>query len=135
LILRDPTSAVQTRSKVQKSQFGESAFVSYIHDQQRSNHTDYLHCLFTCFLSQLEPSTVAQAREDPGWVHAMQEEMQQFLNQNVWTLVPFPEGKTSIGTKWILKNKRDAEGIVVRNKARLVAQGHRQEEGIDYDEV
>ncbi|GJZ44101.1 putative ribonuclease H-like domain-containing protein [Tanacetum coccineum] len=125
----------RTRSKVQKSQFGESAFVSYIHDQQRNNHTDYLHCLFACFLSQLEPSTVAQALEDPGWVDAMQEEMQQFLNQNVWKLVPLPEGKTAIGTKWILKNKRDARGIVVRNKARLVAQGHRQEEGIDYDEV
>nr|GEZ53510.1 reverse transcriptase domain-containing protein [Tanacetum cinerariifolium] len=40
----------------------------------------------------------------------------------------------AIGTKWILKNKRDARGIVVRNKARLVAQGHRQEDGIDYDE-
>nr|GFC94910.1 copia protein [Tanacetum cinerariifolium] len=38
-------------------------------------------------------------------------------------------------TKWILKNKRDARGIVVRNKARLVAQVHRQEEGIDHDEV
>ncbi|GJZ22169.1 anticodon-binding aminoacyl-tRNA synthetase, class 1a [Tanacetum coccineum] len=46
----------------------------------------------------------------------------------------FAEGKTAIGTKWILKNKRDARGIVVRNKARLVAQGHRQEEGIHYDE-
>ncbi|GKC38084.1 putative ribonuclease H-like domain-containing protein [Tanacetum coccineum] len=101
-----------TRSKVKKSQFGESAFVSYIHDQQRNNHTNYLHCLFACFLSQLEPSTVAQALEDPGWVDAMQEEMQQFLNQNVWKLVPLPEGKTTIGTKWILKNKRDARGIV-----------------------
>ncbi|GKF39650.1 putative ribonuclease H-like domain-containing protein, partial [Tanacetum coccineum] len=50
-------------------------------------------------------------------------------------LVPLPDGKIAIGIKWILKNKRDARGIVVRNKARLVAQGHRQEEGIDYDEV
>nr|GEU57451.1 putative ribonuclease H-like domain-containing protein [Tanacetum cinerariifolium] len=50
-------------------------------------------------------------------------------------LVDLPEGKYAIGTKWILKNKRDARGVVVRNKARLVAQGHRQEEGIDYDEV
>ncbi|GJY53488.1 putative ribonuclease H-like domain-containing protein [Tanacetum coccineum] len=135
LILGDPTSSVQTRSKVKKTKFGESAFVSYIHDQQRNNHTDYLHCLFACFLSQVEPSSVAQALEDPGWVDVMQEEMQQFLHQNVWKLVPLPEGKTTIGTKWILKNKRDARGIVVRNKARLVAQGHRQEEGIDYDEV
>ncbi|GJU39490.1 putative ribonuclease H-like domain-containing protein [Tanacetum coccineum] len=63
------------------------------------------------------------------------EEMQQFINQKVWQLVPLPDGKLAIGTKWILKNKRDAIGIVVRNKARLVAQGHRQEEGIDYDEV
>nr|GEV86190.1 hypothetical protein [Tanacetum cinerariifolium] len=43
--------------------------------------------------------------------------------------------KRSIGTKWVFRNKRDQRGIVVRNKARLVAQGHRQEEGIDYDEV
>ncbi|GJR81469.1 putative ribonuclease H-like domain-containing protein [Tanacetum coccineum] len=78
---------------------------------------------------------VAQALNDPDWVEAMQEEMQQFINQKVWKLVPLPDGKIAIGTKWILKNKRDARGIVVRNKARLVAQGHRQEEGIDYDEV
>nr|GFD27482.1 copia protein [Tanacetum cinerariifolium] len=45
------------------------------------------------------------------------------------------QGKYVIGTKWILKNKRDARGIVVQNKARLIAQGHRQEKGIDYDEV
>ncbi|GKB55126.1 putative ribonuclease H-like domain-containing protein [Tanacetum coccineum] len=91
--------------------------------------------MFACFLSQLEPSSVAQALNDPDWVEAMQEEMQQFVNQDVCKLVPLPEGNTAIGTKWILKNKRDARGIVVRNKARLVAQGHRQEEGIDYDEV
>ncbi|GJS12132.1 ribonuclease H-like domain-containing protein [Tanacetum coccineum] len=55
--------------------------------------------------------------EDPDWVDAMQEEMQQFINQQVWKLVPLPAGKHAIGTKWILKNKRDARGIVVRNKA------------------
>nr|GEX33243.1 hypothetical protein [Tanacetum cinerariifolium] len=59
---------------------------------------------------------------------------QQFQNQSVWVLVELPEGKHAIGTKWILKNKRDARGIVCRNKARLVAQGHRQEEGVDYNE-
>ncbi|GJS86547.1 putative ribonuclease H-like domain-containing protein [Tanacetum coccineum] len=134
-ILGDLTSPVQTRGTLKKSKFGASAFVSYVHDQQRNNHTDYLHCLFACFLSQLEPSSVAQALNDPAWVEAMQEEMQQFVNQEVWKLVPLPDGKIAIGTKWILKNKRDARGIVVRNKARLVAQGHRQEEGIDYDEV
>ncbi|GJU74544.1 putative ribonuclease H-like domain-containing protein [Tanacetum coccineum] len=85
--------------------------------------------------STIEVNVVAQALEDPSWVDAMQEEMQQFKFQNVWVLVDLPEGKYAIGTKWILKNKRDARGIVVRNKARLVAQGHRQEEGIDYDEV
>ncbi|GJZ37516.1 putative ribonuclease H-like domain-containing protein, partial [Tanacetum coccineum] len=91
--------------------------------------------LFACFLSQTEPRSVAQALEDPSWVEAMQEEMQQFQFQNVWILVDLPPGKRAIGTKWILKNKKDARGIVIRNKARLVAQGHRQEEGIDYDEV
>nr|GFA93213.1 hypothetical protein [Tanacetum cinerariifolium] len=78
---------------------------------------------------------VAKALEDPDWVAAMQEEMQQFFNQQVWKLVRFHDGKIAIGTKWILKNKRDDRGIVVRNKARLVAQGHQQEEGINYDEV
>ncbi|GJS15522.1 putative ribonuclease H-like domain-containing protein [Tanacetum coccineum] len=134
-ILGDLTSPVQTRGTLKKSKFGASAFVSYVHDQQRNNHTDYLHCLFACFLSQLEPSSVAQALNDPAWIEAMQEEMQQFVNQEVWQLVPLPDGKIAIGTKWILKNKRDARGIVVRYKPGLVAQGHRQEEGIDYDEV
>ncbi|GJY92232.1 putative ribonuclease H-like domain-containing protein [Tanacetum coccineum] len=134
-ILGDLASPVLTRSRAHKSKFGESAFIGYVHDQQRINHTDQLHCLSACFLSQLEPTSIAKALEDPDWVDAMQEEMQQFINQQVWKLVPLPDGKHAIGTKWILKNKRDARGIVVRNKARLVAQGHRQEEGIDYDEV
>ncbi|GKC55475.1 putative ribonuclease H-like domain-containing protein, partial [Tanacetum coccineum] len=53
----------------------------------------------------------------------------------VWTLVDLPNGKRAIGTKWVFRNKKDERGIVVRNKARLVAQGYTQEEGINYDEV
>nr|GFA95529.1 retrovirus-related Pol polyprotein from transposon TNT 1-94 [Tanacetum cinerariifolium] len=59
----------------------------------------------------------------------------QFKLQNVWTLVDLPQGKRVIGSKWVFRNKMDERGIVIRNKARLVAQGHTQEEGIDYDEV
>ncbi|GKE58281.1 putative ribonuclease H-like domain-containing protein [Tanacetum coccineum] len=65
----------------------------------------------------------------------MQEEFLQFQLQKVWTLVDLPNGKRAIGTKWVFRNKKDERGIVVRNKARLVAQGYTQEEGIDYDEV
>ncbi|GKE12831.1 putative ribonuclease H-like domain-containing protein [Tanacetum coccineum] len=82
-----------------------------------------------------EPKKVIQALEDPSWIEAMQEELLQFELQKVWTLVDLPNGKRAIGTKWVFKNKKDERGIVVRNKARLVAQGYTQEEGIDYDEV
>nr|GEZ29842.1 hypothetical protein [Tanacetum cinerariifolium] len=54
---------------------------------------------------------------------------------NVWTLVDCPKGVRPIGIKWVLKNKKDERGIVTRNKSKLVAQGHIQEEGIDYNEV
>nr|GEY63725.1 hypothetical protein [Tanacetum cinerariifolium] len=69
--------------------------------------------------NNLESSLNAFA--DPDWVESMQAEMQQFRNQKVWVLVPLPNGKQAIGTKWILKNKRDARGIVCRNKARIEA--------------
>ncbi|GJU31407.1 putative ribonuclease H-like domain-containing protein [Tanacetum coccineum] len=76
--------------------------------QQRTNHKDFQNCLFACFLSQEEPKK---------------------------TLVDLPNGKRAIGTKWVFRNKKDERGIVIKNKARLVAQGYTQEEGIDYDEV
>ncbi|GJZ92963.1 putative ribonuclease H-like domain-containing protein [Tanacetum coccineum] len=98
-------------------------------------HQDLHTCLFACFLSQEEPKRVSKALSDPAWVEAMQEELLQFKLQNVCVFVDLPKGHKAIGTKWVYRNKKDERGIVVRNKARLVAQGHTQEEGIDYDEV
>nr|GEW37735.1 hypothetical protein [Tanacetum cinerariifolium] len=82
-----------------------------------------------------EPKRVHQALKDPSWIEAMQGELIQFKMQKVWILVDLPHGKRAIGTKWVYRNKKDERGIVVRNKARLVSQGHTQEEGIDYEEV
>ncbi|GJT44908.1 putative ribonuclease H-like domain-containing protein, partial [Tanacetum coccineum] len=65
----------------------------------------------------------------------MQEELLQFKLQEVWVLCDLPDGKRVIGTKWVFRNKRDERGTIIKNKARLVAQGYRQEEGVDYDEV
>ncbi|GJZ97275.1 putative ribonuclease H-like domain-containing protein [Tanacetum coccineum] len=53
---------------------------------------------------------------------AMQEALLQFRLQQVWILVDLPHGAKVIGTKWVYRNKRDERGVVVRNKARLVAQ-------------
>ncbi|GJU16698.1 putative ribonuclease H-like domain-containing protein [Tanacetum coccineum] len=107
-ILGDPKSTEQTRSRV----------------RQHSG----AHALE-------EPKKISEALKDDSWVEAMQEELLQFRLQHVWILVDLPHGAKVIGTKWVYRNKRDERGVVVRNKARLVAQGHRQEEGIDYDEV
>nr|GFA67611.1 retrovirus-related Pol polyprotein from transposon TNT 1-94 [Tanacetum cinerariifolium] len=101
----------------------------------RTYHKDLQNCLFACFLSQLEPNKALQSLKDPSWIEAMQEELLQFKLQDVWTLVDLSQRKRAIGSKWVFRNKMDESGIVIRNKARLLAQGHTHEEGIDYEEV
>nr|GEV55272.1 hypothetical protein [Tanacetum cinerariifolium] len=64
-------------------------------------------CLFACLLSSIEPANVVEALKDVDWVIAMQDELDQFARLKVWRLVPKPEGKTIIKTKWIFKNKKD----------------------------
>nr|GEY78884.1 hypothetical protein [Tanacetum cinerariifolium] len=82
-IIGDPKSSVRTRGQLVNS------------------------CLFSCLLSSIEPANVAEALRDADWVRAMQEELDQFTILNVWRLVPRPEGKSVIKTKWIFKNKKD----------------------------
>nr|GEW04161.1 copia protein [Tanacetum cinerariifolium] len=82
-----------------------------------------------------EPKNVNKALGDESWIVAMQEELNQFVANDVWELVPQHKNMTIIGTKWVFRNKLDENGIVSRDKARLVAQGYNQQEGIDYDET
>ena len=65
----------------------------------------------------------------------MQEELNQFQRNDVWDLVPKHSQKNIIGTKWVFRNKLNEQGEVTRNKAKLVAQGYSQQEGIDYTET
>nr|GEX86495.1 retrovirus-related Pol polyprotein from transposon TNT 1-94 [Tanacetum cinerariifolium] len=85
--------------------------------------------------NSIEPANVVEALRDADWVSAMQEELDQFARLKVWRLVPRPEVKSVIKTKWIFKNKKDEISLVIRNKAMLVAVGYSQQEGIDYDET
>ncbi|KAK1665198.1 hypothetical protein QYE76_053357 [Lolium multiflorum] len=88
------------------------------------------------YISVVEPKKVFEALEDSDWVEAMHEELNNFKRNKVWTLVEKPkECHNVIGTKWIFKNKQDEFGNIVRNKARLVAQGFSQVEGIDFGET
>ncbi|GJR42713.1 retrovirus-related pol polyprotein from transposon TNT 1-94 [Tanacetum coccineum] len=80
-------------------------------------------------------NNVNEALKDESWIIAMQEELNQFVANDVWELVPQPKNMTIIGTKWVYRNKLDENDVVSRNKARLVAQGYNQQEGIDYDET
>nr|GEZ19432.1 putative ribonuclease H-like domain-containing protein [Tanacetum cinerariifolium] len=126
-IIGDLSSATQTRSMTRVAK--DQGRLSQI------NNDDYHTCMFACFLLQEEPKRVHQAFKVPSWIKAMQEELLQFKMQKVWVLVNLPYGKRAIGTKWVFRNKTDEKGIVVRNTARLVAQEHTQEEGINYEEV
>nr|XP_009795078.1 PREDICTED: uncharacterized protein LOC104241824 [Nicotiana sylvestris] len=86
-------------------------------------------------ISQIEPNKIEETLKDSNWMQAMQEELDQFDKNQIWKLIHKPESVSVIGTKWIFRNKLNEDGKVVRNKARLVAQGYSQQEGVDYDET
>lgn len=111
LVIGSPLKGVLTRSKAMRME-------SYL-----------------AFLSSIEPKNFQQAEKEESWKIAMQEEVNQFEVNNVWSLVPPPKKHSIIGTKWVFKNKLNEDGESVKNKARLVAQVYYQEEGIDFDET
>jgi hypothetical protein len=84
------------------------------------------------FVSSIEPFRVEEALQDPDWVLAMQEELNNFKRNEVWSLVPRPKQNVA-GTKWVFRNKQDEHGVVTRNKARLVAKGYAQVAGLDFE--
>jgi hypothetical protein len=82
----------------------------------------------------LEPLRVEDALGDADWMMAMQEELNNFTRNEVWSLVERPK-QNVIGTKWVFRNKQDEDGMVTKNKARLVAKGYTQVEGLDFGET
>ncbi|GJZ54756.1 retrovirus-related pol polyprotein from transposon TNT 1-94 [Tanacetum coccineum] len=117
-IIGEHLAGITTRSKVRDS-------------KDASAHV----CMYVNFLSKKEPKKLIEALEEEGWIIAMQEELNKFERNKVWTLVPKLHGKTIIGTKWIWKNKMDENRVVIKNKIRLISQGYNQQKGVDYEET
>nr|GEW40056.1 retrovirus-related Pol polyprotein from transposon TNT 1-94 [Tanacetum cinerariifolium] len=112
-VIGDPSCSISTRKQLE---------------------TNAMWCYFDAFLSSIEPKNFKQAMTEPSWIDAMQEEIHEFERLEVWELVPCPDNVFLIKVKWIYKIKKDESGRVLKNKARLVAQEFRQEEGIDFEE-
>ncbi|GKF40821.1 retrovirus-related pol polyprotein from transposon TNT 1-94, partial [Tanacetum coccineum] len=112
-VISDPSRSVSTRKQL---------------------HTDAMWCYFDAFLTSVESKNFKQAMTEPSWIDAMHEEIYEFERLEVWELVPCPDNVFLIKLKWIYKVKTDEFDRVLKNKARLVAQGFRQEEGIDFEE-
>lgn len=129
----DYPSKNEDNSESSTAEFVEinKALVCFI--KEKIKETNKLTCFG--FVSLIEPKNIKEALMDDDWINAMQEELNQFAKNEVWILVPRPENTNVIGTKWIFRNKMDEHGTITRNKARLVAQGYSQVEGLDFDET
>lgn len=86
-------------------------------------------------LNIVEPTNYKEASQFKEWRAAMNEEMEPILRNDTWDLVELPKNKTHIGCKWLFKPKMNADGNIEKLKARMVAKGYSQQEGIDFDDT
>ncbi|KAK0572540.1 hypothetical protein LWI29_033180 [Acer saccharum] len=91
--------------------------IGEVNEDVRTRHQTASLISYTCYTSQIKPKKVDEALNDEFWVLAMQEELNQFERNEVWTLVPRPKSTNVIGSKWIYRNKSDEDGNIVRNKS------------------
>jgi hypothetical protein len=101
-------------------------------DNEVTNDGDLVHL---AFMAESEPIDVSTALKNDKWVNAMKEELDSIESNQTWDLVDLPHKKKTIDVKWVYKLKVNSKGDVTRHKARLVARGFLQKEGIDYGEV
>nr|GEW22573.1 copia protein [Tanacetum cinerariifolium] len=101
---------------------------------RRQLESDGEMCMFALTVSRTEPKNIKEAMADFAWIESMQEELHQFDRLDVCELVDIPLCKNVINIKWLVKNKRDEESTVIRNKSRLVPKGYAQKEGVDFEE-
>ena len=95
-------------------------------------------CSYMALVSSLiesEPSTFEEAADQQVWRDAMMEEYNSIMKNDVWEIVPRPEGKSVVTSRWLYKIKHAADGSIEKYKARFVARGFSQVEGVDYDET
>ncbi|GJS19803.1 retrovirus-related pol polyprotein from transposon TNT 1-94 [Tanacetum coccineum] len=112
-VIGDPSRSVSTRKQLK---------------------TDAMWCFFDALLTSVEPKNFKQVMTEQSWIDAMEEEIHEFKRLEVWELVSCLDNVFLIKLKWIYKVKIDEFGRVLKNKARLITQGSRQEEGIDFKE-
>ncbi|GKD30218.1 retrovirus-related pol polyprotein from transposon TNT 1-94, partial [Tanacetum coccineum] len=150
-----PKNIIQAETNTENAQFDDDEFINIfstpVQEQgeltrrqletdgeivrtRRQLETDGEMCMFALTVSQTELKNIKEAMADSAWIESMQEELHQFDQLDVWELVDRPLYKNVINLKWLLKNKRDEENTIIRNKSRLVAKGYAQKEGINFEE-
>nr|GEW97485.1 retrovirus-related Pol polyprotein from transposon TNT 1-94 [Tanacetum cinerariifolium] len=97
-------------------------------------HEQTLFCYYDAFVTSVELKTYKEALTQSCWIEALQEDLNEFERLKVWELVPRPDKVMVITLKWIYKVRLDKLGGILKNKARLVAHGYRQDKGIDFEE-